>query len=104
MDNALISVKLENGVIINEITFKFNVSIHTHQATRLQFPLKLAWGMRIYQSKFQFELEFSLIFGIKHRLATYMYTLIITLSCKNVTKLAQKFCHTILLSYSNAQV
>ena len=50
IDYALISVKLENGVIINVITFKFMVSIHTHQATRLQFPLRLAWGMTIYQS------------------------------------------------------
>ena len=50
MNNALIYVKLENGAIINVITFKFMVSIHTNQATRLQFPLRLAWGMTIYQS------------------------------------------------------
>ena len=42
MDNAVISVKLEKGELIDVKTFKFMVSTHTQQASRLQFPLKLA--------------------------------------------------------------
>ena len=53
MDNVVICVKLDNGMMINVKTFKFIVSSPTQQATRVQFRLRLAWSMTIHRAQGQ---------------------------------------------------